>query len=182
MASTFGRALDSIHSSSYMATWVNEHGLGFGDERLLLEIYTGWVQCEIGFKQPTTHFTMKSYLPVAPGKVRFYQTKESGKPGSIVNTTVAASPGAMAPDEDEANVFAVDDASVRLESQTFGGIAGNPLCLVLNAKLGLLNCWMFNYTYSVNVLTRHDPNFNLTPIPSDVRPAGGANPDFEPPH
>ncbi|MFD6108224.1 hypothetical protein ACFWFQ_36850, partial [Nocardia salmonicida] len=151
-------------------------------ERVLLETYTGWVQSNIAFLGHLEHFTVKSFLPIAQNMVKFYQTTESDKPGSIIKTTVVASPGAMAPVEDEANVFAVDAATVALEPQTFGGIEGNPLCLVLNARLGLLNTTMHNYTYSVNVLTKPGPQPTSREIPTDIRPAGGRNPDFEPPH
>jgi hypothetical protein len=178
----YGKTLDSIHNYNYMAIWVNEHGNDFGDERLLLEIYTGWVQSSIGFGGgPTTHFTMKSFLPTDLSKVRFYQGSSTGLPGSIIKTTVVASPGATAPIEDEANVFAVDGAFVSLEPQDFVGIEGSPLCLVLTATLGLLNCTMHNYTYSVHVLTKHDPKYKQVKIPSDVRPKGSGNADFEPP-
>ncbi|MFJ1607029.1 hypothetical protein ACIOHS_27205 [Streptomyces sp. NPDC088253] len=180
MPGPYGRPLDSIHSSSYMRYWVEPESAG-NNERLQLETYTGWVQCDIAFVTPTTHFVMKSFLPITPGQVRFYSTKESNQPGSIVQTTVVASLGAVAPIEDEANIFAVDDANVSLEPQTFGGIAGSPLCLVLNATLGLLNCRMFNYTYAVNVLTKGEPNFDQRGIPTNQRPAGGANPDGDPP-
>lgn len=175
---TFGMTLQKIHDFSYMATWV--YPTEISNERVLLETYTGWVQCGIGQVDQLSHFMVKSYLPLAGNFVRFYQTTESDKPGSIIATTVVASPGAMAPSEDEANVFAVDAASVAPEPQT--GIDGKPLCLILSAKLGLLNTTMYNYTYSVNVLTKHDPHLTSQEIPSHVRPAGTVNPDFESPH
>lgn len=125
---------------------------------------------------------MKSFLPVDSGKVRFYPTEDSEQPGGIIDRTVVASLGALAPFEDEANIFAVDGANVRLEAQTFPSIAGSPLCLVLNVAIGLLNCTMFNYNYSVQVMTNLETNINETPIPASQRPLGGANPDGDPPH
>ncbi|MEU6106567.1 hypothetical protein, partial [Streptomyces flaveolus] len=124
---------------------------------------------------------VKSFLPVGPGRVRFYSTQDSASPGGIADKTVVASLGALAPFEDEANIFAVDGADVSLEAQSFPGIAGSPLCLVLNAQLGMLNTRMFNYNYSVHVYSRPDQNYNKSPIPTNQRPAGGENPDFEPP-
>lgn len=174
---TYGMTLEKVHNFSYMAVLV-EVLTG----PVMLETYTGWVQSNIAFMGHLEHFTVKSFLPIRQNTVRFYQTTESGEPGSIIDTTVVASPGAMAPAEDEANVFAVDAATVALEPQTFGGIEGNPLCLVLNARLGLLNTTMYNYTYSVNVLTRLDSNLTGREIPTDIRPAGGRNPDFNPPN
>src|SRR5690348_147064 len=138
---TWGMTLQKIHHFSYLATWV--YPTETSNERVLLETYTGWVQSEIAYVDHLTPCMVKSYLPVATSTVRFYQTTESDKPGSIIKTTVVASPGAMAPSEDEANVFAVDGANVVLEPQTFGAIGGHPLCLVLNAQLGLLNTVMF---------------------------------------
>ncbi|MEU8984567.1 hypothetical protein [Streptomyces sp. NPDC048309] len=161
-----------------MRYWINSQSVG--DDRLQLEVYTGWVQCEIGFVVPTTHFRMKSFLPITAGQVRFYSTKDPEKPGGIVQTAVVASLGAMAPSEDEANIFAVDSADVSLEEQTFGGIGGSPLCLVLNTECGLLNGHMFNYNYSVQVITRGEPTFNQSQIPTNQRPAGGANPEGGP--
>ncbi|MFJ4467346.1 hypothetical protein ACIP2X_07545 [Streptomyces sp. NPDC089424] len=178
MPGPYGRPLNSVHSFSYMRHWVNAQSSG--DERFLLERYTGWVQCEIGFVAPTTHFTMKSFLPVAGGQVRFYSTTDSTKPGGILQKSVNASIGAVAPTEDEANVFAVDSADVSLEAQTFGGIGGSPLCLVLNTKCGLLNCHLFNYNYVVQVMTRGEPTFNQTAIPTNQRPSGGASPEGGP--
>ncbi|MGW1539752.1 hypothetical protein ACWCPM_05665 [Streptomyces sp. NPDC002309] len=177
MPGPYGKPLDSVHSSHYMRHWTNRTSAG--NERFLLEIYTGWVQCDIAVLDTTQHFTVKTFLPVTPGQVRFYSGAEPGKPGSIDSFTVVASPGALAPFEDEATVFAVDSADVQLESQFFTG-AGSQKCLVLNAILGLLNCRMFNYTYSVHVLTVGEPTFNVSPIPTNQRPAGGANPEGNP--
>ncbi|MFE5220181.1 MULTISPECIES: hypothetical protein [unclassified Streptomyces] len=153
-----------------------------GGLRYMMEMYTGWVQCDIGFAAPTTHFTMKSFLPVEPGQVRFYATTDPDLSGGIINHTVVASPGGIGPSEDEANIFAVDSADVSLEQQTFDGIVGSHLCLVLNARLGLLNCHMWHYAYSVLIKTNLEPNHNWTqsPIPVNQRPAGGASPDFGP--
>ena len=178
MPGPYGRPLNSVHSFHYMRHWINQAPTG--DERLLLEVYTGWVQCDIGFVVPTQHVTMKSYLPLAPGTVRFYSTKDSSKPGGITQKTVVTSLGGVAPTEDEANIFAVDSADVNLEEQSFAGIAGSPLCLVLSTKLGLLNCHMFNYTYTVQVVTRGEPTFTEKAIPTGQRPAGGASPEGGP--
>ncbi|MDX3540258.1 hypothetical protein PV721_39345 [Streptomyces sp. MB09-01] len=164
-----------------MRYWINSQSTG--NERFMMEVYTGWVQCEIGFAVPTTHFTMKSFLPLAAGTVRFYPPPNPTMPempGGIVSATAVASLGALAPTEDEANLFGVDSTDVRLEAQTFGGIGGSPQCLVLNTRCGLLNCHMFNYNYSVQVITRGEPNFNQSGIPTNQRPAGGANPEGGP--
>ncbi|MFJ4585674.1 hypothetical protein [Streptomyces echinatus] len=180
MATVFGRPLDSVHDFSYMRYKI----LSAVDptEQLEIETYTGWVQCDVDIAAPTLHFRMKTFLPILPGTVRFYSNDSDDQPGSIVDSTVVASPGAMAPYEDEANVFAVDAADVRLEAQTFGGIAGSPLCLVLKARLSLLNCHMYNYTYSVQVITKKEPQVKTAGIPTNQLPAGGANPEGEPPH
>ncbi|MFF8544977.1 hypothetical protein ACF060_32375 [Streptomyces werraensis] len=161
-----------------MRYWINRESSG--NDRALLEVYTGWVQCAIGFAAPTQHVTMKSFLPLASGKVRFYPTTDATQPGGIMQKTVVASIGAVAPTEDEANVFAVDGAEVQLEAQTFPGIGGSPLCLVLNVQLGLLNCHLFNYNYAVQVITRGAPTFDESPIPTSQRPSGGASPEGGP--
>ncbi|WP_069769923.1 hypothetical protein [Streptomyces sp. LUP30] len=178
MAGPYGRGLDAVRDFRYMAYWVNKKATG--DERLLVEIYTGWVQCDIGFVTPTTHFTFKSFLPVGPSKVRFYPTKDATKPGGIVSAAIVASPGGMGPTEDEANIFGVDKADVILEENTFPGIAGSPLCLVLNATVALLNCHMWHYAYWVQVVTNPETTPVNTTIPANQRPSGSASPEGGP--
>ncbi len=188
MPGPYGRPLSAVHHHNYMDYVVQPE---FGSDPVVLEVYTGWVQCDIGFVAPTAHVTMKSFLPVNEGEVRFYPTKETEVepengaapvfvPGAIKQTTVVTAIGGVAPTEDEANVFAVDGANVTLEEQTFGGIAGSPLCLVLNTRLGLLNCHLFNFTYQVQVITRGEPSPVVSAIPRDQRPLGGASPEGGP--
>jgi hypothetical protein len=64
---------------------------------------------------------------------------------------------------DDATVFAVDNASVRLEPQTFGGIAGAPLCLVLRARIGVDDGNLLAITYQVNILS--DAGAGLIDLP-----------------
>lgn len=179
MPGPYGRGLDHVRDSRYMRLLIKKNPTA-DDQLLVLEIYTGWVQCDIGIVTPTTHFVFKSFLPIEPNQVRFYSTTDPTKPGGIVAATVVASPGAMAPREDEANIFAVDAADVKLEQQIFPGIAGSPLCLVLNATVGLLNCHMWHYAYSVHVLTNPETNFKQTAVPTNQRPSGGASPEGGP--
>jgi hypothetical protein len=151
-----------------------------GTQQLLAEIYTGWVQCDIGIVTPTTHFVFKSFLPTAPDTVRFYPTTDATKPGGIVDTAVVASPGGMGPREDEANIFAVDKAGVVLEEQTFPGIGGEQLCLILHTTVGLLNCHMWHYAYWVQVLTNPETNPVNSQIVTNQRPSGSGSPEGSP--
>ncbi|GAA3141875.1 hypothetical protein [Streptomyces echinatus] len=177
---TYGIPFNMVRSTGYMVAWVDE--VGDGRNPLRLETYTGWIGVMMEGGSILEHNRLKAYLPVETGKsVRFYPDVPVGSKqnGAIVNTTVMAALGAVAEAEEEANIFAVDTASVALEHQHLTGIEGAPQCLILTAEIGLLRSTIYNFSYAVNVLTRpgggvvtHDlPDSGL--IPADSRPIGG---------
>jgi hypothetical protein len=132
-----------------------------------LEVYTGWVQPGFRAGGSIAHEEVRTLLPLDNQRNLFtYQQN------SLVDFTVTASPATIAPDEDEANLFGVDEApSVALEPQSFSGVAGNPLCLVLRVVLAGLNVTFHRFTYQVTVLI--DARIGTPPIQIDPseRPA-----------
>jgi hypothetical protein len=76
------------------------------------------------------------------------------EPETEINTTVLCTPNAVAGDDDEANVAAVDNAGVRLKPQSFAGIGGQPLCLVLTFRAAALNTTLPLVSYHVTVIHR----------------------------
>lgn len=132
-----------------------------------VEIYTGWIHFNVANHAPPKEtFEVRSFLPIkrpgssAPEIIR-YENVVDGASGTstqpepaIISTTITAAPSIVADDDDEANVAAVEDASIDLAKQSLPGVAGMPKCLVLRAKLALLNVVIHAITYQVTVLTR----------------------------
>lgn len=89
MPGPYGRPLSNVHQNRYMRYWIDSP-IGNETERLMLEHYTGWLACDIGFiGPPTKHFIMKSFLPVGPGEVRFYPEVEPTNTAAAVAVTGA---------------------------------------------------------------------------------------------
>ena len=114
-----------------------------------MEVYTGWVGVDFAGGGGSVHREeFVSFLCVSKNTVQQYLKND------LLDFTVTVAPASVADDDDEANVAAVDDARVTLEPQSFSGVAGSPLCLVLRADVAALNATVHRITYQVTVLTR----------------------------
>jgi hypothetical protein len=114
------------------------------NKRAKMEVYTGWVGVHFdGLRQEFASFVL-----VQPGLIQPYQADD------LLDVTVTAAPSSVADDDDEANVAAVDFASVALEPQSFPSVGGTPHCLVLRATVAALNATVHAFTYQVTVLTK----------------------------
>lgn len=135
-----------------------------GEGRVRLEIYSGWIQIDQGASSgPTRHDTIAAFLPIHDTTIRDYRRAQG-----IISATVTVAPSGVS---DDATVFAVDDASVMLEPQTFGGIEGAPLCLVLRAQIGVDNGNLLAITYQVNILSDAAAGLiDLPPLPHSEKP------------
>jgi hypothetical protein len=134
--------------------------------RSKMEVYTGWVRFEwYRGDEGVGHEEVVSFVPFAPQFVQPYRNEP-------LEIAVTAAPSAFADDDDEANVVAVDDASVALESQTFEGVAGPQFVLVLRATIGALSARILGFTYQVTVLEGRPNDQELEPvrIGANVRP------------
>jgi len=143
-----------------------------------MEVYTGWVVVsDTGFSPGPGHLfrdEVRTFLPTEPGRLRAYPE------GSLMDHTVTAAPAAVNLDEDEATLFAIDQAkSVALEPQHFD--ASNPdqedLCLVLRLDFAALNVSIHRFTYQVTLLFDGDLVFpdqtgwhHIGPLPDGTRP------------
>src|SRR5437763_16545728 len=75
--------------------------------RVRLEIYSGWIHIDQGASSgPTRHDTIAAFLPIHDTTIRDYQRAQR-----IISATVTVAPSGVS---DDATVFAVDNASVRL--------------------------------------------------------------------
>ena len=89
----------------------------------------------------------------------------------LLAVTVTAAPSSVGDDDDEANVAAVDKASVQLEPQTFPGVGGTKFCLVLRATVAAHHAEVIAFTYQVTVLTKvHDRDQDPIPLKDDDGP------------
>lgn len=113
-----------------------------------MEVYTGWVTVNHNAGGATVPEEALSFVMLDTQFIQPYNI------GEILDITVMVAPSSVADDDDEANVAAVNRASVVLEPQTFGGVAGNPNCLVLRARLGAHHANVISITYQVTVLAR----------------------------
>jgi hypothetical protein len=105
----------------------------------------------------------RCFLLRRPGVVHEYRT--------LQDVTLTAAPSSFATVEDEANVAAVEGVSVRLEPQTFPGVGGSPLCLVLTVLVSGLNVTVHTFTYQVTVLSVVEPEARDIPVGDDEVPA-----------
>jgi hypothetical protein len=124
--------------------------------RVRLEIYSGWIHINQGSGRGRTRSdTIVAFLPIHDTTIRDYQRAQK-----IISATVTVAPSGV---DDDATVFAVDRASVKLEPQKFVGIGGDPLCLVLRARIGINNGTLLAITYQVNILS--DAGAGLIDLP-----------------
>jgi hypothetical protein len=135
------------------------------NNRTKMEVYTGWVGVNFYGGDGSVHreqavsFVLLDNLVIQPYKE-----------DDLLDVTVTVAPSAVADDDDEANVAAVDDASVQIEPQTFAGVGGTVHCLVLRTTVAALNATLHEITYQGTVLTKSredlqplqlDPNVSL---------------------
>ena len=121
-----------------------------GNNRARMDVFTGWVGVNFRGDGGAVHRdNFESFLLTDSKAVHTFTSEND-----ILDVTVTVAPSSVADDDDEANVAAVDTASVRLEPQVFGGIAGTPLCLILRGKVAALNATVHAVTYQVTVLSR----------------------------
>ncbi len=130
-----------------------------------IEVFTGIIACNFTGDDGTVHRTnVVSFVPIGPNEIRPYND------GDILDTTIICTTSSVADDDDEANVAAVDRASVKLEPQVFGGISGSPLCLILRATVAALSATVHAITYQVTVKSRGRETLNPITLDPDVSP------------
>jgi hypothetical protein len=126
-----------------------------------MEVYTGWLRLN-GY-HPTDQLDQETFVSfLCPGKNLVQPYK-----GNLIDFTLTAAPSSVATDEDEANIFAVDSATLELVTQKFPGVAGTLRCLQLKAHLGALNTRIDAITYQATVLSSAAPDHQLREIPVD---------------
>ena len=137
------------------------------NDRVKMEVYAGWVTFTFDGDDdpPIDRDTLVTFLPVAPNTVRTFRDQSD-----LIDVTVTAAVSAAADYDDEANVEAVDFATVRLEPQVFGGVSGQPLCLVLRVRLAALAAKLHGVAYQVTVLTGGREDGDLLELDGDERP------------
>ena len=119
----------------------------FPDQRVL-QVYTGWIAATHGAGGDLTRNTAISFVPLDGSRnVQTYLPGNVDLGGVEVIMTAALSSFG-----DRPSVAAVDRATVSLEPQTFGGIAGNPLVLVVRATLAAHEGNVHAFAYQVTVL------------------------------
>src|SRR5262249_45577561 len=113
------------------------------EKKVKMEIYTGWIGVNWDKHPDTGGIATDDWVSfLCPGNqlVQRYQD-------DLLGSTVTAAPSDLAPYEDEANLFAVDSATVTLRQQ---GESGRYLCL--EVKLRALNTHIRAITYQATVL------------------------------
>lgn len=140
--------------------------------RVRMDVFSGWLGVNFRGDGGSVHRDdCKSFLVTASKDVFTLGTE-----AELIAATVTVTPSSVADDDDEANVAAVDSASVRLEKQAFPAISGNPLCLVLRAKLAALNVTLHGVTYQVVVLSKprepdNEKALFISGLDDDTKPA-----------
>ena len=124
-----------------------------GEEKRKLEVYTGWLRLgDDGWNAGgrVGGGTFVSFLCPEKNFVQPYKDDIGD-----IEWTVTAAPSSVSPKEDEANLFAVDLATVELKNQAFPGIPADQSkrCLLLKAHLGGMNTTINAITYQVTVLS-----------------------------
>ena len=105
-----------------------------GEQKVKLEVYTGWLRLGDDGWNPGSHIGHGTFVSFLCPDKNFVQPYKGD-----IEWTVTAAPSNVAPDEDEANLFAVDWAIVELKNQTFPEISLTKASVVSCSKhtLGL---------------------------------------------
>jgi hypothetical protein len=152
--------IGDVNLPKHLATFVfTDPGMR---DQAKMEVYTGWVG--VNFSPGGTTVSREefvSFVPIRDLTIQPYMEDD------LLDYTVTVALSAVATVEDEANVAAVDRASVQIESQT--GIGGIVNCLVLRVRLAALHVTLHGIAYQVTVLMRgqQPPPQELPP---DTRP------------
>ena len=89
-----------------------------------LEVYTGWIVTNFAINSGTVkREEFVSFLPIGPDIIHAYHKDD------LIDSTVMVTTSSVADDDDEANVAAVDKASVALEHQNTGDPLARSLIL-----------------------------------------------------
>lgn len=130
-----------------------------------MEVYTGWIAFTFSAGGSLGAEEIVSFVPIKTNVVRRYQ------PNDLITSTLTATLSAVADDDDESNLFALDRATVKLEPQVFGGVGGSPSCLVLRARVSALNGQLHRIAYQVTTLTNFiDSTGTDLPVDPDTKP------------
>ncbi len=132
------------------------------------ETYAGWLLTNFTGGGDVARETVKSFLPTAPGSPNFPVNRYDGI--SIESATVHVVPSS-ATYHDTESLGAVDNAAVELKDQTFGGIGGNPSCLVLSVSLAALRATVNRIAYSVTILRKPSEGLRFVNLDPTERPA-----------
>jgi hypothetical protein len=144
---------DVVHPQRLAALTVREGGNpGASADRRLMIVHTGWVLATLeGGDDSITRATALSFVPNGDRKVQTYKPPTADLGG--VQAVVAAALTSFGNDPD---VAAVDEVSVALENRTFPGVAGEPLVLILRAKLAAQDGNVNRFGYQVTLLAHPD--------------------------
>lgn len=131
----------------------------------ILEIYTGWINVEVGTGGVNLqHIDFASFLPVSGTMIKQYP--------QAVDPVVAVIAGAetVAHDEDEAVTHGVDFATIQLEPQNLPTGGHPPRCLILRGQFGFQRLFAHNMTYHVTLLWPTHEQLPLIDLPPGVTP------------
>lgn len=137
----------------------------FADQRLLVT-YTGWVGATHGAGDDLTRNTAISFVPLGGRDIQTFLpgNQDLGQVEAIVTASLSSF-------GDSPAVAAVDRASVELKPQTFGGVAGNPLVLILRATLAAHEGNVHAFAYQVTVLAHPSLFGDVLTLPASTAPA-----------
>ena len=130
-----------------------------GNEKVRLDIFSGWLNVNFSVGGGTVHRdTCRAFL-VNEKKHIFKFVEEA----DLLDVTVCMTPSSVGDDDDEANVAAVDSATVLVQPQTLPGIGGQQACPILQGRLAALSANIIAVAYHVVLLSKP------TDIPEDAR-------------
>jgi hypothetical protein len=124
-----------------------------GEDSFLFEVYAGNVL--IGFQggRSTEREDFSIYMPLQGNSIRTYGNISEGDPTPPVGNAILVTPIGFQGHEDEEFVCSVDSFGLRIAPQTFNGIGGEPLCLILDFRLAIRNGVIHRVGYNVTVNT-----------------------------
>jgi hypothetical protein len=138
----------------------------FADQRTLI-VYAGWIVAPFANDDGhLVHDVAVSFVPNSDGRLQTF--KEGNQDLRQVEAIVATALSSI--NNNGNGAAAVDETSIDLEPQTFPGIAGHPLTLVLRARLAALNGSVQRIGYQVTVLAHPDLLGDAVSIPATTTP------------
>jgi hypothetical protein len=120
------------------------------DTSIAIEIYAGNIAVQ--FENNDGMIVPRNDTCLIPiDKTTLVSYPLSDQDSKLVEITTCVSIANFTTAEDEANLVAVNSAFVKLERQSFPGVSGSPLCLVLHVHLAVLNSNIRSIAYNIAV-------------------------------